>query len=131
MSGLYDIVFCTESWLNETVSDGILCASTDYNVFRCDRLVKIGGGVAIFSKKNHNLCKIEIDSHLEVLICDLITSCKQKTRFMLCYRPPKYDFDYAENFCSTITDFLNISRCVLLGDFNLPFIFKMVKLWIP
>ena len=58
-SELYDIIFVTESWLNDTVSDGILCASTVYQVFRCDRQDKIGGGVATFRKKylhdNNNL----------------------------------------------------------------------------
>ena len=58
-SELYDFIFVTESWLNDTVSDGILCASTVYHVFRCDRKDKIGGGVAIFCKNYLNVNTIE------------------------------------------------------------------------
>ena len=99
LSGLYDLIFCTETWLNETVSDDILCSSTDYNVFRNDRFDRVGGGVAIFCKNSLRVCKTEIMTVSELLICDLITTSKQKIRFILCYRPPQYDIELAEHMC--------------------------------
>ena len=84
LSETYDILFFVETWLNDTVSDGILCTSTVYNVFRCDRLEKSGGGVAIFYKK---ALKINIIENIivcqEVLICDLISTCKQKITYFV------------------------------------------------
>jgi len=39
LSEIDDLMFIVETWLNDTVSDGILSSSTVYNVFWCDRFL--------------------------------------------------------------------------------------------
>ena len=43
-----DIVICTETWLNSTVSDSEICPD-NYSLFRNDRTDRHGGGVAILT----------------------------------------------------------------------------------
>ena len=46
----YDVVLISETWLKtEHLSSSILNA-TDYTMFRCDRIGKIGGGTTIIVK---------------------------------------------------------------------------------
>lgn len=124
LTSKFDLIFVTETWLNDTVSDGLLCASSDYGVYRLDRTDKKGGGVAIFYKLGLKLSKVELkdfENFPEILIADLSIKCNQKKRFMCCYRPPKYDLLIAETLCSLFGKYIeNSIKCILLGDFNLP-----------
>ena len=42
-----DVVFITESWLNSDIADGLLYMN-HFDLFRCDRTLRKGGGVCIF-----------------------------------------------------------------------------------
>ena len=55
---------------------------------------------------------MEIMTVSELLICDLITTSKQKIRFILCYRPPQYDIELAEHMCNEIASVSKLSHCV-------------------
>ena len=81
----------------------------------------------MFCKNHLNVINIEnSDVQEEIIICDMYTKCKQKVRFMLIYRPPKYDLELAEKMCILITNSLeNFSKCLILGDFNLPKLFDL------
>ena len=58
-----DLFFVTESWLNNSVTDGMVCPS-GYNILRCDRCVSRGGGVFILYKSHLQVCLVELPKRL-------------------------------------------------------------------
>ena len=50
-SSIFDIIFITESWLHDEVTDGLLDPHSCYVILRKDRKLYRGGGVCIFIKK--------------------------------------------------------------------------------
>ena len=100
----------------------MICAYTDFNVFRKDRIEKQGGGVAILFRKCLELLNIHIVLN-EILVCDIYDAFRNRYRFALCYRPPYYDLSLATSICFEIEKYLrDQTRCIVLGDFNLPFL---------
>ena len=54
----FDIIFICESWLDKSVSDGLLLFyHNDYSVLCCDRPIH-GDGVCIFINKHLNCVRI-------------------------------------------------------------------------
>jgi len=58
-----DIIGITESWTDETISDAEVFME-DYDLFRCNRPVKMrGGGVLLYVKKELQVVKVEVIIH--------------------------------------------------------------------
>ena len=124
----FDLICITETWFNDKISDGIVCADTKYSILRKDRVARHGGGVAVLYRTDLKL--FEIDNTVqESLVCDLYDSSKCKYRLIVCYRPPHYDMDSAISICSNIENYIDgKSRNIIVGDFNLPSLASNKKL---
>ena len=100
----------------------------NYEIKRCDRADKKGGGVAVYHKHSLNIRELSkpliSDSHMnfEYLAIDLTTSNTCIT-FICFYIPPDSSkcSSTINNVCKIISFFLKTPKpVVLLGDFNLP-----------
>lgn len=129
----YDCVFITESWLNETVSDGMLDPNRMYSIFRADRAGGTrAGGVCAFVKRKFMATEVEITKNelTELLCIDLCSyTDRQKYRMFLIYRPPDTskiyskitNTDYISDVIQSVTNNLNSNGTTfILGDFNCP-----------
>ena len=76
----------TETWLNSNISDDFLKIPS-YNLFRCDRQSKRGGGVCLWSKNYLMAKKIKFVTN-DYMECILVHSEVVKMLFVLLYIPP-------------------------------------------
>ena len=123
----YDMVFITETWLNDHIVDALICPP-GYQIMRNDRRNgKKGGGVLVLYK-NH-LQVVDLTSNVfqdfEHLCVDLISNSKRsstKLRFCCCYFPPSLSVSHTEvsKICTHIQRYCLNSPLILLGDFNFP-----------
>ena len=113
----------TETWLKSYISDAQL-KIPGYEASRCDRDIRIGGGVLLYSHSSIPISEqLTYDDHTcQVLFCKFDTI---KTCILLVYRPPNAPL---KSF-SGVLAFMN--KCIrevnddsyqfcFLGDFNLP-----------
>ena len=123
-----EILFITESWLNENVPTGCLDPESHFHVLRCDRKNGKGGGVCTLVHKS--LCPVQLhvaddSKELELLCFDLLCGAK-KLRFFCVYRPPGNDTNaqlYLDVLLKCIRKYSVASRTnVIVGDFNCPYI---------
>lgn len=121
----YDVVLVTESWLDASITSGLLDPDDKFYILRNDRNRK-GGGVCVFVNKRFQVLEVVINSRfaeLEILCFDILY-CSADIRFFLVYRPPGYSPECVKYFSNMIECFeshykLN-SMNVIAGDFNCP-----------
>ena len=65
-----DLVFITESWLGNCISNRELSCNDRYKVFRHDRDTR-GGGVCILTRKELKCCEIRLSSDIEAVAVDM------------------------------------------------------------
>jgi len=124
----FKMIFVTESWLNETVTDNMIDCSNQYAVYRCDRVNRRGGGVLSLVCKTCVSYQVFLPakfSGLE-LICFDVLNCDTSTRYVLVYRPPEFN-SLGREYITLLVECLEFLfavnySVVLLGDFNLPHI---------
>lgn len=118
-----DLIFLTETWLSAKVrSNDIFQGNQEYEVYRCDREGRTGGGTLIAVSKSIPSTHINVASNLEsVWVCAKFQG--KKIILGACYRPP----DAPSTFVDDLHDLINSIVCrygslpiVLLGDFNFP-----------
>ena len=120
----YDIVSFVETYLtSDDTSAKYLAGCGDvYDLFRCDRTSRAGGGVAVYCKRCLNPVRLAVPdtfSNLEAVCIDL--NINHNTRILCIYRPPNCNSLYSDNLCELITYFVSGSdNIVIFGDFNLP-----------
>lgn len=122
-----DIVFITESWLNSDIADDLLYMN-HFDLFRCDRVVRKGGGVCIWAKSDY---KPEIlvpvsSAPATIEVCFIRIFCK--SFFIVCvgiYVPPglckdiHVDItDFLTNEFDHILDIYPDDKFIVAGDFN-------------
>ena len=124
------LICITETWLNPSVTDRLVCDGKRYSVFRKDRSASIrGGGVCILVNNYYfNAVQVPVPdqySHLEMVVIDICNS-DNNFRVFLCYRPPSGDSDvdalrYSIEMCNCI-EYLypNNATVLVCGDFNSP-----------
>lgn len=105
----YDIICFSETWLKPAVLDNIV-ELLGYQLFRCDRIGKIGGGVACYiaNALNYKILKTSDGDYCqkpEFLIAE-ISSNEEKVLLVVVYRPPLWIFDRSFyhgvwHFCAT------------------------------
>jgi len=123
----YDVVVITETWLDDSVTNGMISISGAYCVHRCDRGSR-AGGVAIFAKHDLETSVVPIKpeySGLEILAVDF--SGDSPLRVIGAYRPPHCDNNVSKLLWECITDLTDCPfPTIIVGDFNLPDI-----IWYP
>lgn len=119
------IVFVTETWLDNTVTDGMLDPDSLYTFYRRDRPCTFGGGVMAAVPKGFNTYQIAIPNqflNVEVVCFEMITTL-DTFRFIVSYRPPEFNAsgrDYMHKLYDCFTYLCDTSHTVVLvGDFNL------------
>ncbi|KAK6032113.1 endonuclease/exonuclease/phosphatase family protein [Ostertagia ostertagi] len=114
----YDLVLITETWLTSKHDTTPLLGvvSSQYDVLRCDRLQKRGGGVLALIKNTMSyeiVHKESLNDAFEILIVDLIIR-HQTFRLILVYRTPICN----THNCSCCASCSN-APSLIVGDFNL------------
>lgn len=120
------LVLVCETWFSDNLPDNLVCPA-DYAVFRKDRQSSVGGGVAIFVRKDLMAKSVNIkvnNVHDLEIVCVDVQFKSQYIRFITCYRPPAYsahDVEYLKHLVCAISDLcLKASQVIIMGDFNLP-----------
>lgn len=131
-----DLIFVTETWLNDSVTDNILVNSHNYSVFRNDRLVDpngdvcTGGGVCVFAN-NDTVRAVRVDlpqnfSHVEMCAIDIVNNVCSPIRLFVVYRAPSgnrepHAVNYTVELWNCIDSLYPLNGTVVLcGDFNIP-----------
>ncbi|CAH8292204.1 unnamed protein product [Schistosoma rodhaini] len=117
------LVLITESWLSSDITDTYLQIDT-YELFRCDRVTKKGGGCLIYASKNmrteifsdHILSKVPDSMWLTVhtLECKILIGCIYGAP----NTPSLTDTIISESFAKAAS--LDFAYKIVCGDFNLP-----------
>lgn len=118
-----DIIVLTETWLSDSVHDSeIFSSQACYNLFRCDRSSKRGGGVLVAVKNSLECMRVNVTTNLE-FSCVQISVNFTKILLCVCYRSPSTP----SGFCNDLHDALNTihtrfpnTDIFLFGDFNFP-----------
>lgn len=113
----------TETWLSSHISnDEIFECNKDFNIYRCDREGRLGGGVLIAVADHLQSFSFPLVCSLE-MVCMCVRINHRDMVFCCCYRPP----NSCPTFCDDLHDVLNkiVTRfprtpLFLLGDFNFP-----------
>lgn len=121
----YDCIFVCETWLDDTINNGILlCNNKDYVLLRNDRLTR-GGGVCAFVNSHLNFVPVLIAQNFaqcEVLCIDILYK-KWKHRFITAYRPPLSDLFSTDLLINCLESLCDVSYSITIcGDFNFPLI---------
>lgn len=118
-----DLVFITETWLSNNVSDNEILAGLPFVIFRHDRKSGKGGGVCCLCKET--LCMRQTffgsESSSDFLCLDLLSpdvTCT--TRYIVIYRPPSSSTYDDDEILGTLANMCSAkSQLILMGDFNL------------
>ena len=89
----YDCVFITETWLNSSHLTSAILDTTEYYMYRSDRINRVGGGVAIIVKRHltSKIVQLIVDDEqdgFELLAIDYYYSGRNCSRFACVYLPP-------------------------------------------
>lgn len=118
-----DIVILTETWLSSRVKNSeIFCCEKRFNIYRCDRGDRTGGGVLIAVAAHIESFCLRLTSDLEILFICLCLN-HQKLVLGVCYRAPSCNNSFVNNLHDAINSILvrfPSVPIVLLGDFNYP-----------
>lgn len=119
----FDVIAMTETWLDESITDGII-EIPNYAVFRRDR-TRHGGGVLLYVNYSLPVVKCEdIDIQGTEMILVQITLDRKKILIACCYRPPGQNAQEVQIFLSdfqTLVDYAvynNFDHFFVLGDMN-------------
>ena len=96
-----DVICLTETWLNESIMDHEILP-TAYNIYRCDRVGRIGGGVmtAVKSTLSSTLHEVPLEfSSLEMVVVEISNLTYDRIVFLInCYRPPDNYQQFIQQF---------------------------------
>ena len=118
------IVFITESWLHSNICDDIININ-GYDLYRCDRIGRVGGGVCAYIRSSFSCVPINSYSHpseIEMLALRI----NGLHLFLIClYIPPSLKANKLNMISDFITDMLDAelamfphSNILICGDFN-------------
>ena len=128
-SGGTDVVLITESWLSDSVTNGLLDPEHCFIITRCDRKNTVGGGECTLVSKKFNIVEVPVTTDfplIEVTCADIFLGCT-RCRLLNVYRKPTCDasdsvkameqlISCLERFCQTKYP------CIIAGDLNCPLI---------
>lgn len=120
----HHVLIFTETWLKDNVFDHeILCGK--FQIFRCDRPLRIGGGVLI--AVSSDLHAELVTSSLNIEFVSVLVKLNMKNFYITCsYIPPNSNqslyFDHIEAVKTVLSSSNSQDSICVTGDFNLPFI---------
>lgn len=132
-STLFDVITCSETWLNESVLDSELFSS-EYTVFRADRRSGSshrvrGGGVAIAVRSDiscvrmniQKMCSVSVDLGTIDVVGVRLTFDNTSIIIITTYIPPTTPLEYYLSFFELLEVFSlkHNARLLLIGDFNI------------
>ena len=116
------IVLITETWLNNELPDSLFLCHERYSIYRKDRLIVKGGGVAVLVRNDLDSLLIEstLFNDLEIIACRV--KCYNSDVIFACfYKPNISDVHLLEPLRAAMKFLLSFGFPVVLsGDFNLP-----------
>jgi len=122
----FDIIAITETWLHDSIANGLIDPESLYNIVRKDRKADVkGGGVCALVNKCWTVIPVDIDDEfadLEIVGFDLVAA-KTRIRYFVLYRPPKVDSlaaVYMGHIINCLVRHESSHTNVILGDLNLP-----------
>ena len=94
-----DLVWVTETWLTKDITSTEILHD-DYAIDRKDREPRTRGGVMMAVKSSSFISSrdVHIETDIEVVSTELVTSSKLKFVICCCYRPPNADQSWLEKF---------------------------------
>ena len=117
------VVALCETFLSDVISDSEISIS-NYNIIRCDRYSRIGGGVCIYLKQSicYDLLLSYSNSVCDLLIIRLI---QPELIVILIYGPPSCSGPQFEDVNLKMKSVMfkltsPLPNIIMLGDFNLP-----------
>ena len=121
-----DIFLISETWLNATVPDSLVCLN-GYYIFCCDRKSGRRGGVMMLYKNNLKVTFTTPSSKyddVEFIVANLNTNKSlSKLRIICVYIFPNTASNNTnvENFCNILYNYVCVNFPVfIVGDFNMP-----------
>ena len=122
-SNKHDLIFVTESWLDNTILDGELIPDTESSIFRNDRN-RHGGGVFIIAANHLSPVRKIIFEHDNLELLMLETRTKHgKSLFGCLYRPPSASVTFFDDYQMVLEKILPFSHqylaITIVGDFNI------------
>lgn len=120
----YDLIFITETWLDDRTTDPFILEDTPYTIIRQDRKSKKGGGVIAIISNTFPFTQIKTPNNkfFDIICFDLMSPYTiMKHRFILVYFPPTQSNDHHISLTETLISLTQISYGFsILGDFNFP-----------
>ena len=116
----YDVLSIAETYLSDSDSSANCLVGSEgtYDMFRCDRDNRKGGGVTIFCKRVLNPVRLNFPENLcavEAVCIELTVASRQ--RILCVYRPPNCSNYYNENMCELISHCSrNMTNVIILGS---------------
>ncbi|XP_024880747.1 uncharacterized protein LOC112460309 [Temnothorax curvispinosus] len=117
----YHIICLSETWLKPAVSDDLI-SLRGYQIFRCDRRGRNGGGVAFYisnSLQARILLHSEgvCDGRPEFLVAEISVGSSSKILLAVVYRPPHCGYlrEFLDAFADLSTGYKHL---IIFGDFN-------------
>lgn len=113
-----DVICVSETWLNESIPNGLISLH-GYKVFRSDRLVGGGGGVAIYVKDNIT-CKVCSKTEQFDIIEHIFVEVSSFGRKMLvgCVYRPNSSIAFSNFIMRTEALIMPYNDILIAGDFN-------------
>ena len=118
--GNYEVICICETWLNNTILDSELLPG--FNIFRQDRIDRIGGGVLIAVKEGLQVTRrgdLERDG-VELVVAQINKANSKPVILYVYYRPPGSSSDGLNLLNNSLLSNPESSCIVLVGDFNIP-----------
>lgn len=114
----------TETWFHTNISDTSV-SLPNYNIIRCDRTNKKGGGVAFYFNTFLNVHKITLPFSSPNIIDFICINFSHNICYLIVYVPPNINVatsnsitEFISNSFDYVINTLHIKYCILCGDFN-------------
>lgn len=119
----FHLISVSETWLKPHIASDIVKLE-NYNLHRCDRLNKMGGGVGVYIlntfKTRELTSSIEYSTSLVEFLLLEVSLVHTQVLLMVVYRPPKAGF--FSDLERALNKYLPLySEVIILGDFNTDF----------
>ena len=121
------IIAITETWCKDSIGDAEICLQ-NYVLYRCDRRNTTGGGVLLYihdSLQSVSCTPLNDLNINEAVWCTIQLRNNNKMLVGVVYRSPNSSFENSLeiiNLISSLSEYVGYSHCLLVGDFNFPYI---------
>lgn len=113
----------SETWLKPDCEILLGQVHQSYEIFRCDRVDLVGGGVAMIVRKDHCPYMVfseSVDDSYQVAACNVRLG-ESQIRIIGVYRSPRCSSKSNVQLCKCVSDLTACAfPCLLLGYFNYP-----------